>query len=121
MSHMHFVYFLTALLPLCGKVGEGHEKLDWDLSKDNNIDLVGWPADRMSKDTYSISHEIELSLLLPGGIAVKEMGTGVTCKRDSPNSDRVDYISFHLPPCSTAGAYQTAQQYIKRWQLIRQR
>lgn len=101
---------------LLTKTGEGVKAIDWDLSKDNYISLVGWPEDEDS-DEYIINQDIDLSIRFPAGFSVKERTTLLICKRDDATSDRLDSISFHLPNCTTDKALQIAKGYITRWKL----
>jgi hypothetical protein len=101
---------------LLTKTGNDVKSIDWDLSNDNQISLVGWPEDEDS-DEYIINHTIDLSIRFPADFSVKERATLLICNRDNATSDRLSSISFHLPKCTTDKAFQITKDYITRWKL----
>ena len=75
---------------LLTKTGEGVKVIDWDLSKDNKISLVGWPADEDSAQ-YILNQDIDLSIRFPAGFSVKERATLLICDRDDATQDRLEF------------------------------
>lgn len=104
---------------LLAKTGDRPIILNWDLSQDNVLAQVGWPANEAS-DEYILNQDIQLSLRLPGSIAVNEKGTLLICQRAAPKSDRLKHITFHLPRATTNDVYATTKDYIQRLQLEKQ-
>ena len=99
--------------------GFGVKKLDWDLSSDNSLTQVGWPANETS-DEYILNQDIDLSLRLADGISFSERGTVLISSRDDENPNRVGRISIHLPNCTADAAREIVKRYIQRWKLKKQ-